>query len=366
MLRMGISCWRRTTKTLRPIRRSLSDNLVLACVLLFASVVLHPVVAACDGDLVLVISDTDETQYAFKIRAELEAIGFEVDLVDESSLPQGTDRMVSFSRSRGAVAAILLAPSNNRVEIIVRDPSGSGEDYKTVEVSTSDKMTDSTFWLSAVEVLRASLIQSKPVSPPQPVEGLAVESSVAKSGNRQDEQEKNKSRRFIDLELGPAVVAASFKASPMMNIQLGLAAHITDLVGLYVVGWMPLVPSSVERAQGEAKTQFGLAGGGLRLTFAKPDDLLRPSVDAGFAAVFLKVRGRATTGYTDNEELVATGGPLLRGGLSVQLMERIRLRIDVNLGFAIVETVVRISGQSVATYGQPFLAGALNLEIYLW
>ena len=333
---------------------------------MFASVVLHPVVAACDGDLVLVISDTDETRYAVKIRAELEAIGFKVDLVDESSLPQGTDRMVSFSRARGAVAAMLLAPSNNRVEILVRDPSGSGEDYKTVQVSTSDKMTDSTFWLGAVEVLRASLIQGKAVMPPQPVAGPVVESSVADSANQQNEQEKNEGRRFIDLELGPAVVAASFKASPMMNIQLGLAAHITNLVGLYVVGWLPLVSSSVERSQGEAKTQFGLAGGGLRLTFAKPDNLLRPSIDAGFAAVFLKVKGSATTGHTDNEELVATGGPLLRGGLSVLLAERIRLRIDVNLGWAIVETVVRISGQSAASYGQPFLAGALNLEIYLW
>jgi hypothetical protein len=331
---------------------------------------LAPTPARCDTTVVAVAYDGPESALVSRVRAELGALGYEVRTIP---LPEGESQhegLRNAARMAGAVAAIRIVEAGDRVGVWVADLAADRITLREVEVPGSVEDRESAMALEAVELLRVSLMELT-VAPALPIAGPPPPAAPpGDAAGPADVEERPAPPAApggrLSIELGPAVFAAGFESAPTVNLSLGISARIWRALGAELLGVVPLVPSRVQDSRGDARIHFGMVGGGLRATFGDAGARWRPAVGAGFGALFFRIDARAEAGYTASGELVASGAPYLRAGLSLALTRRLGIRLDAVAGWALGETVVRFDGREVASFGQPWLGGILSLEVWVW
>lgn len=327
--------------------------------------VFAPLTASADGSVVAVAHDGEESSLVRRVGAELEALGFGVVTV---RLPMGElphDGLVEAARGVGAGAAIRIVAKEGRISVWLADLEAGKVTLREVVVDEADP-DDSTIALEAVELTRVGLMEL--VEP-----GKAESSSGEETPFRLEEEpasiplETEEAHGLrVSLELGPSVVAAGFDSPPVVDVYLAVVLRPVPLLGVELVGFVPLTSSGVEAPSGSTDVHFGVVGGGMRLTFSSETGFLAGGIGAGFGALFFKTSGRANEGYDGREDLVATGAPYLRAGISLGLAKRLRIRLDALSGFAIGSTEIRMDGEEEARFGRPFLSGVLALEVFIW
>jgi len=315
--------------------------------------------------VVAVAYDGEESPLVRRVGAELEALGFGVVTV---RLPMGElphDGLVEAARGVGAEAAIRIVAEEGRISVWLADLEAGKVTLREVAVDEADP-DDSTIALEAVELTRVGLMELVEPGEADPSPGEETPSQLEEEpASIPLETEKVHGAR-VSLELGPSVAAAGFDSPPVLDVYLAVVLRPVPLLGIELVGFVPLTSSGVEAPSGSTDVHFGVVGGGMRLTFSSETGFLAGGFGAGFGAVFFKTSGRANEGYDGSEDLVATGAPYLRSGISIGLARRLRLRLDVLAGFALASTEVRMDEETRASFGRPFLSGILALEVLVW
>jgi len=340
-----------------------------ASLCVFLPMVSFPLAAAhARGEprIVLVAPAKDEG-IAVRIRAELEALHFEV-LDAEEAGPPAREPLEEAARKSDAVAAVRIVPSSAGVEVWIVDRMTGKTVLREIVAEQEPPHGDSaTIALRVMELLRASLMElDAPRPPPGEVAPPAVIREIL--APRRAETPRAASvpgrRPFLTLELGPSMLMSPGGIGPSGLLHTSL--HIqrpSERIGLSTFVSIPVVPANLAGPEGVATARFGLLGVGLRGSFAPHGAAWNANVGAGLSAVVLHFEGRPERPYAGASETLFTLAPYLRVGLGYAVTPHLRLRADVLTGVTVQRPVVEFVGRVAATWGLPFVSPSLGAEL---
>ena len=301
-----------------------------------------------------------------RVRAELVAAGFEVEMRDTPLGPSEEDER-DLSRRSGATIRLFGEFSGAVAEIRIDDPIGGKAFARRIEIPRGTRHPAALLALRAVEQLRASLLEVSSDPPP-------VKESVAEAPHSppvaQASTEASKAREPLGTRLmqRPAMEAGlvfmygfgGFGASfaPLLRISTGLAPRLAMRLAMFgptLQGDVtaPSGRASIVQAIGEAECVWSLAGPRARIV---------PTVSFGVGGSYVGVSGSAVAPYQAHHArtvvALADGGV----GAAYRIGDRAAMVIDGHALFMIPEPAVRIANVTART-GHPsiyFSAGFLT------
>jgi hypothetical protein len=134
-----------------------------------------------------------------------------------------------------------------------------------------------------------------------------------------------------------------------------------DHFGVSAFTSIPLTGPSAGAAAGSVALRVVFAGAGARFVFTSPASRWAPSVDLGLTAAVIEATGTATPGFTAHDVSGVLVAPFARVGLACALSRLFRVRADVLVGIA-EELSLRVLGQQVASWGQPFVIASAGAD----
>ncbi len=312
-----------------------------------------------DPALIVIVGEHG-APFGLRLAAELEVLGFRAAIVDPTAEPASRGSLEAAAREAGAIAAIRAVPSEHGVEIWLTDRVTG----KTLLRELTDAGPDEgAAALRTVELLRASLAE---VALAQPTRGEVPEPAGLRERLElpaPDAQPAEALAPALHVGMAPGVALSPGGFAAAATLGLGLDWMPSDHVGLVALGVLPITGARASAAEGTAELSSFVAGAGLRVAFASPTSRWAPSIDAGFAAVWIRAAATASAGYSATEASSSTGAAFLRAGLGVALGSRLRLRADVLAASVGRGVTVRFAGREVATWGEPLVVPSLGAEL---
>jgi hypothetical protein len=344
---------------------------------------------AAPPQVVLVGRAADDAALA-RLRAELEALGFQVVETPAPTTASGRDALDAAARAAGAVAAVRLVPSSTGggVEVWIFERVTG----KTVlrEVVAPDASaggaasTPATIALRAVELLRASLLEMDAPHPSRgeiaptaelraiagPVTPPAFTSSIPPippffppiALPRGPEVAPPRWARF-GAAIAPAVAGSPGGVPAALLVDVRLRWMPLGRFGVSAGALIPTVAGTIKTSKAAADARQGLVGGGVRVELGSPASAWSPTLEGGFAAAWLHTQGvEASPPLIVLGRTVFAAAPYLRAGLAFALDPRIALRADALGAVTLPDLRVDFVNVEVARWGRPFLAGSLGIE----
>lgn len=300
-----------------------------------------------------------DRRIAHRVKAELSALGFEVQLVTESSSaePRG---LRGLALDHGAVAGMRASPSKTGIELWIANPNTGATAYE--EVVTVASRNDELLALRAVEVLRARLLKLGVLSgePPPAAEEPAVEEPPRVAPERPVPMSP------IGVQLLSVDVGASYAIEPSAlsnyeSARLGLTLAQTSWWSASTFAVLPLRASELRASEGTARVNATLlaAAGDLHLRHAR----LRLSFGAGAGLAVLGVSGEADPPYQAQDERLLAAVPFARMAASAAVAERLTLGLEFLAGLAAPPSVVRLDHTDKAEWGSPLLLATFIVQL---
>ncbi|MDC0740517.1 hypothetical protein [Polyangium mundeleinium] len=317
--------------------------------------------------IVLVAPAKDEG-IAVRIRAELEALHFEVLDVEMEAGPPAREPLEEAARKSDAVAAVRIVPSSAGVEVwIVDRMTGKTVLRELVAEHEPPHGGSATIALRVMELLRASLMElDAPRPPPGEVAPPAVirEILAPRPAEAPPAAARPNKRPLLTLELGPSMLMSPGGIGPSGLLHTSM--HIlrpSERIGMSAFVSIPVVPANLLGPEGVATSRIGLLGVGFRGSFAPRGAAWNVNVGAGLSAVLLHFEGRPARSYAGTSETLFTFAPYLRAGLGYAVTPHLRIRADVLTGVTAQRPVVQFVGRVAATWGLPFVSPSLGAEL---
>ncbi|WP_437672118.1 hypothetical protein [Sorangium sp. So ce131] len=312
-------------------------------------------------------------RFGLRVVAELESLGFRVELLDPAAEPVSRASLEASAREAGALAAIRAIPSGRGVEVwiadrvtgktVLREMAGRAGD------GGAEELDDAALALRVVELLRASLLEaSLPEPPPGELpatreirEKLRVPAPSALSDAPAPAPAPAHVQE-LRVSLAPGVLLSPGGLGAAVSADLGLAWMPSEHVGVVAFAAIPLTNARKERQDLSVDLSALLAGGGVR--FTTHARRWAPSADLGLAALALRTAGLvAGAASTRGESSAVTVAPFTRLGLAFAVTPWLRLRADVLAGAIVQGVSVQIEGNEIATWGRPFLLSSAGVDI---
>jgi hypothetical protein len=307
---------------------------------------------------VLVVGAPADDAAVRRIAAELEAIGFAVQI----EITTDPSRLASVEREDGTSAAwravVRVDTTLGEAHLLVQD--GDGHTSARIVERGADELPASEVVLAhrTVEMLRASLRQLTSDDAPAPAPVVPTP-AVAEPPRVQPERRYD--RLFVIV--AAAITGSPGGLAPIGHASVGLRLRVHPRVSLAVRGTAPVHPRVVRRAEGRATVWLGMADAWLFVGLARPSARWQPDLGVGAGVVALGLRGAARAPWTSRSDLVAAATMAGGAGLSVWLHPRVRVRLDAFVGAAVPRPAVRFGGREVAAWGRPFAGGTFGVEI---
>ncbi|GEM_PF-6063286 len=301
--------------------------------------------------------------------AELEASGFRVIEVSESSSEPTEGILQDVSKTYAAAAAIAISRSERSrdedmiaVEVSVFDVARNAFRKRTTGVPRNAAIApEEQVALLSVEMVRAVLLD--PLTPERPVPRVPIVRARRKAS-------------------GPPNVRRTFDA-PRAGVRTGLTATgaLGDLgfLGGALIGgsWYPVarmgldgelaltaIPARLSSMAGETWVGFVVSRVHLSL-LAFPRAFVSPSVGVGGGAIVVWSSAISASSHVARPD-AAVGGLLgIRAGLALRVARALRLQFEARTAITIPEGAVLADRHPLARFGRPLLEGALVLE-WLW
>jgi hypothetical protein len=350
----------------RSLRRAAAALVALAALL--------PRPARAEGPRVLFVAPAP-TPFSARVRAEIEAMGFEVELASELAVEGST----SSSSSTSIAAARVIEGPARRVELwIVDAATGRLTPRAVVLPSPDDDEASETIRASEqlrafFQPLRARLAPAlgpppalaaplpAPTAPPAaPLPSVAPPPAVPPPVAPLSTAPAPRPRFVVGADLavplqpgGPAL-HLGLKGRWMALEHLGLGAFVS----------VPLVGSTVKAAEGSASLNAPLFGLDLAAV-AHPTPRLRLAASAGLALAWVRTSGFAEAPYQGQATSVVSAAPLFGVEIAPRLTDHASLYLDGQVGFALSRVDISFAGRPVATWGRPLALMALGVSIDL-
>ena len=323
---------------------------------LLACLSMYLIERTASAETILLVEDEETSRFAKRVRAELKALGFDVEVMRAEGEPTRAS-LEDSARTAGAVAALRVRTSRQGVEVWVMDRVTG----KTVlrEVVTGGADDDTVVALGAVELLRASLLEIEAPAfeptdvPPTPaVQKLVPPRPPPPEG-------------AFSMVLAPALSLSpgDLGVVPQLDVWARLRAADRFVLGLRLV--LPTLPVIVEGTEGRASVTLAsasVAGDVLFLDTPK----WRGHAGVGVGAVWAHMEGTASQAFVGRGDDVLAALSYLHGGASYRLGSNVRLFGDLTFGVATPRPVVVFGERTVAAWGQPVGTASLGLELGLF
>lgn len=316
---------------------------------------------------IVLVAPAKDAGIAVRIRAELEALHFEVLDVAMGAEPPAREPLEDAARKSDAVAAVRIVPSSAGVEVWIVDRMTGKTVLRELVAEDEPPHGDSaTIALRVMELLRASLMElDAPRPPPGEVAPPPIIREILAPRRAEEPRAAVPDKRpFLTLELGPSMLMSPGGIGP--SGLLHTSVHIqrpSERFGMSAFVSTPVVPANLVGPEGTATARFGLLGVGLRGSFAPRGAAWNVNVGAGLSAVLLHFEGRPERPYAGASETLFTFAPYLRAGLGYAVTPHLRIRADALTGVTVQRPVVKFSGRVAATWGLPFISPSLGAEL---
>lgn len=292
-----------------------------------------------------------------RLHAELEALGFEVLDMPRAAEADPPEALERAARNAGAVAAVRAAKGGPDIEVwVINQTTGTASWQRVGPADLAATTQDATAALRTVELLRASLLEVRrrrrpahvPRAPPEP-RALPTSQTGAPRLPR------------VSVELGPAASISPGGLSPAPSLLVAARFMPAGFVGVGTFALVPLFAARLSGAEGSASLRPLLFGGGLRL--AGRFGVVMPSAELGIGGAWIHASGSPAPGYAARSVDHVVGAAYARAGLSVPLSARVAVRADLLAGAALPEVQLVIAGRQVASWGRPFVAPSVGVEL---
>jgi hypothetical protein len=322
------------------------------------------------ADSIVLVVKRERDPIAVRLRAELEALGFQVVIVPEPAQAPGREVLEATARDAGAVAAVRIVSSKKGVEVWVADRvTGKTVLREVVVPESGSRGTSGTIALRAVELLRASLMEVEGSEPPPgevPVSPTVRAAAAPRAPRADAAQPKPQQRRTFAAQLGPAVAVANGGLGPTVHTLLDFRWMPSRWLGLDVCGVAPTVPGTLEGPEGKSIVTLGVLGVGAHLSLAPllgDDARWMPTAGLGLALTWLHLEGVANAPFQGQQDDIFTSAPYLRLGIGYAVFEQLAIVADVIGGVTVPRPVIRFAGREAGAWGPAFGVGSIGAEL---
>jgi hypothetical protein len=328
------------------VRRALAAGLAIAMLLAAGS---------ARADRVLVVEDAEMKRFGARLRAELRAVGFDVEVVDAPAGEPTRASLEDAGRAAGVVAALRLRASRTGVEVWVMDRVTSKTVLREVVLSNGDD--ESAVALGAIELLRASLLEvEEPQFTPREVPPTPA---VLRLAPRRNEPPPKR----LSLGLGPALAVSPGGLGATAQIDVWLRARFGDHAEGAIRLLAPTIPATVEAREGRATVALASAAFAADAVLLPPTSAFRVRVGAGVGALWAHMEGTATGGFVGRADDIVSVLSFVHGGVTYALSTNARVFGDLTVGIADPRPTVAFADRKVAAWGQPAMMTTLGLEL---
>ena len=297
------------------------------------------------GPLVVVISHHPDAPFVRRLAAELALFGYQVEVAARGGNEQSLVQLLE--RWHGA-ALISVDQGNQTAQIVVANSDGRGASRHERERLDPRRRADTNAAVLA-ERFRARLTELGIA--PTPQLPLQVATEPVRTAPPVAEAEKR-------LWLIAAVGGTSGG--------LGFLPELSWEVRAFPVRWLStsaffkLSPLSarVEAAEGVADVR--LLAGGVLIDAYPVQGGVDLKLGLGATLVNAHMKGSAEPPWGGREDSVLVPAAVARGGVVLRLSKRLAAELDAFVGLCAPRIGVRFAGNTVASFGQPYVGAALG------
>ncbi|WP_437650199.1 hypothetical protein [Sorangium sp. So ce362] len=304
-----------------------------------------------------------------RIRGELVADGFDVELLDAQSASAPRPTMDDAGQQAGSAALIglFLAPDGQAAELWVVDPRTNETLVRQIDTrGEAREHIVEVLAVRAVELLRASLLEllmssrrsAAPAAAPPPSE---VSRQVARRAERPLDPPP---RSMWGVELGGGLLASPGGIGPALlliaRLRVAPPGPIEGRLSLAGLGTAPRVAAP----QGSATVQqrFGLVE---LAALPWPELRLRPRFSVGLGALHVAVDGEASWPYRGVHSAQWAFAADAGAGVELGIVKRLDVVVEAHALVAHPYPVVRFVETEAARGARPALLGSLSLVGWL-
>jgi hypothetical protein len=335
---------------------------IWAYILALAGWFLPSLACATESDgasTVVIVFEPHAESVSRRLRQEIEALGFQVNLKPESS-PEAS--LEDLALDIGAVAAIRVKPlAAGGVEMTVLDrATGKTVHRDLARVTAADPAGEELIATRTVELFRASLIE---LSAPHPARGEVPVSQPVKAlvSHEQDRQLRQRAG-VISLSAGPALLLMPALGS---SLQLWLqAAWISRSgVGLTAELFSPLSPARLSATEGSGEVRGTSYRLGVLWAPSASDARFAARISAGWSLVSLSVRGAANSPYLGREDDFLTSAPWLSLSGRLGISSHLALLFQVSGWLSLPRATIRFADREVGDFARPAGLASIGPEV---
>ncbi len=291
-----------------------------------------------------------------RLSAELSTLGLSVREVGPIDPGASLEPLV---RANGARAAVRVVEPDNVIELWVEARKGEAAIHQRVPMDPRRGWNVAA--VSALEILRADLLEVRDGTPPPPPRP-APPSAPPRDGPEPP--------RPASPTPGPSLwahVAAGAQSSPG---GLGVSTELLGELRLELASWLDVaalgtvspIADQVTGPEGVARVRHSLVGGVADVRMRVQS--VTASLGAGaMLGVFWMSAASVAPGYGGQDASLVTAGPWLRACASLDVTPAMRVRIEIGGGATLPHARIRFGGREVADWGQPFGLATLGLEL---
>lgn len=298
-----------------------------------------------------------------RVRGELVAEGFEVDLVDGQ--PGGDSRawLEQLARSRGADAVVAVegAQIPDSVEIWVVDRITEKSVVRRIPFRSEVERAPKTFAIHTLELLRASFLE---IDLTPNVRAAEKSGGVPPAVSHFTKGEPPPYASPFGVEIGGAAVAGFGGVGPAILpiLRLDWAPRRSWLVQATMAGLGSRPTVQEQTGSAEIRQEFALLGVAHRW---RQDRAWRPTASLAIGALHTSADGHGTPSFHGRAAdqwsfLVDTGI-----GLALPIRERFEASLALHVQLAEPYPAVRFAGSTVATSTRPSILLVLTLGAWL-
>jgi hypothetical protein len=311
--------------------------------------------ARADVEPVVVVADDATTPVMKRLALELARGGYDVATVAASpDLDFNAEAALHHAR-----VLLRLSPRGDTIDVWAADTVGHALRFRQRVTSGSGQEDPDLLAIRAQEAVHGESLTLAP-DKSQPAHSPAPCAEAPRAAPAAVEV-----TRTVSASLGPSVGLGTGGVGAGAGVLFGLSWLATSRIALEGLARIPLVPSSVNAAQGTARVAPAFLGVGASVASSPFDAPLRASIGAGAALEWTHVQGAGSDAFVGHDDDLFSALVYLRASASVGLTGRLRLRLDALGGVVAPAQQIVFAGQRVATVGAPMIDAALSLEA-LW
>ncbi|MBN2530819.1 MAG: hypothetical protein JXR76_30815 [Deltaproteobacteria bacterium] len=302
--------------------------------------------------------------FEYRIKAELEAAGFTVELV-MMDFREDIQRLLDLkAHARNAAAAIICRQAAGVVEIWITDKVTNKSVLRRVTIPDEED-AESFVAISTMELLRASLLEIHTVAQLQGTVQPTPEIEQLISPGEGDRRSLDRlARKGIDqfsVQINPALMFIRISGNPMLNLQIGASYIITGHFEFKLMGQTPIIPHAIETQQGDIFVHSGYAQAGFNWILVHPKHMASGDIGLGMAVVTYRITGQALEGNIGDQRTFVTGAPMLTFGMDGRLVGRLRVRLETAAGWPMSKISITVDKERVALLEHFFFSIGLGL-----